>query len=71
MLIKILFTCAIIVGVVIFFRHKQSIANPNVTTEPDRTEQDRSIAARRLAYGVVGMLVVGSVLWAIFFEVNS
>lgn len=66
MLIKILFTCAVIIGVLIFFRHRQAIAKPT----PAVADADRSISPRALAYGLVGVLLIASALMAIFLEIK-
>ncbi len=58
MLIKILFTLAVIFGVIIFFRHKHARAPVAEQAEPEGA----SLSPRMVAYGLLGVLVAVSVL---------
>jgi len=49
MLSKILFTIAVIIGVILFFRHRQSRAAP-------AAEPGRSLSPRVAAFGLLGVL---------------
>lgn len=58
MLAKILFTAAVILGVIVFFRHRRG---PGA----DGAEPGRSIPPRALAYGLLGALAgVAALLYA-------
>ena len=59
MLIKIAFTVAVIIGVIIFFRHKQGRA-PAV--HDGAVEEGYSVSPRVVAYGLLGVLCVVSVV---------
>ncbi|MDD9857518.1 MAG: hypothetical protein OXU96_05645 [Gammaproteobacteria bacterium] len=61
MLSKILFTIAVIIGVIIFFRHRQSRAVP---VQPPAAEPGRSLPPRIAAFGLLGVL--GAVALLIF-----
>ena len=61
MLIKIAFTLAVIVGVIVFFRLRRAGAPGDVATTTDAAtdtaaEQGNSISPRVLAYGLLGVL---------------
>ena len=63
MLIKIAFTLAVIVGVIVFFRLRRAGAPGDVATTTDAAtatdtaaEQGKSISPRVLAYGLLGVL---------------
>ena len=57
MLIKIAFTLAVIVGVIVFFRLRRTGAPGDVATTTDTAaEQGNSISPRVLAYGLLGVL---------------
>ena len=59
MLIKIAFTLAVIVGVIVFFRLRRAGAPGDVATTTDTAaaaEQGSSISPRVLAYGLLGVL---------------
>lgn len=61
MLAKILFTAAVILGVIVFFRHRRAPAAAAAGAEPGR-----SIPPRALAYGLLGALaVVAALLYAL------
>ena len=65
MLIKIMFTVAVIIGVVIFFRMRPA-ARAHAAAEQrlqDAQENGRSISPRALAYGIFGILVGVSALF--------
>ena len=63
MLTKILFTLAVIVGVVIFFRHKQARAPvPPETAATTAAEEGYSVSPRMVAYGLLSVLASVSVV---------
>jgi hypothetical protein len=65
MLTKILFTIVVIIGVIIFFRNKQTNANaarPRPAPATATAEQGGSISTRTLAYGLIAVLVAISLL---------
>jgi len=65
MLTKILFTIVVIIGVIIFFRNKQTstaAARPRPAPITAVVEQGSSISTRTLAYGLIGALVAISLL---------
>lgn len=66
MLLKILFTGALIFGVIIFMRHKNARTKATLA-EP----QQRSLSPRMLAYGIVGVLLIASAVLAIWFETQA
>lgn len=59
MLTKLLFTLAIIIGVIIFFRHKQRRAPVQATAA---VEEGCSASPRVVAYGLLGVLCGVSVV---------
>jgi len=61
MLSKILFTIAVIIGVILIFRHRQSRAVP---AQPPAAEPGRSLSPRVVACGLLGVL--GAVALLIF-----
>lgn len=62
MLSKILFTVAVIIGVILFFRHRRSRAAP--AQPPAAAEPGRSLPPRIVACGLLGVL--GAVALLIF-----
>ncbi len=65
MLIKIMFTVAVIIGVVIFFRMRPA-ARAHAAAEQrlqDAQENGRAISPRALAYGIFGILAGVSALF--------
>ena len=61
MLIKIAFTLAVIVGVIVFFRLRRTgapgdVATTAATDTDTAAEQGNSISPRVLAYGLLGVL---------------
>lgn len=69
MLLKIAFTVAVIVGVVVFFRGRARAAEhvDDHADTSDPAEAGRSVSPRALVYGLLGALAGGSVLW---FEIE-
>lgn len=68
MLIKILFTMAVIIVVIVFFRRKRGDAPiSGVPAAGDDGAEDRSISPRALAYSLLGALAGISLL---IFELN-
>ena len=74
MLSKVLFTLAVIAGVVVFFRRKpdRASAPTSAPADPaqaplDPSEEGRSVSTRALAYGVLGVLAAVS---ATIFALN-
>ncbi len=77
MLIKILFTVVVIIGVVIFFRHRQSggaavrggrgqRSQRGAPAATAAAEDGKSVSPRVVAYGLLGALLVVSVLIVAF-----
>ena len=68
MLIKILFTMAVIIVVIVFFRRKRGDAPAVAVPAASRDgEEDRSVSPRTLAYSLLGALAGISLL---VFELN-
>ena len=67
MLSKVLFTLAVIAGVVVFFRRKPGRASAPTSAPADPSEEGRSVSTRALAYGVLGVLAAVS---ATIFALN-
>jgi len=63
MLLKILFTAAVVVGVIVFFRHRRA---PAVAAAAGDESGARSIPPRALAYGLLGAVVTVAVLMYAF-----
>lgn len=59
MLTKFLFTLAVIIGVVIFFRHRRHRAPAQA---PAAVEEGYSVSTRAVAYGLLGVLAGVSVV---------
>ena len=62
MLTKILFTVVVIVGVAIFYRQKAEKQNLERAKQAENTEAEASISPRTLAYILIAVLVVISIV---------
>lgn len=62
MLIKILFTFAVIAAVVIFFRHRQARATGKVAEAAAAGAEGGSLSPRIVAFGMLGVLLTISLL---------
>ena len=58
MLVKILFTIAVIIGVTLFFRNKRESEQQKTPRKDTSAEEMKSLSSRALAYGLIGLLVI-------------